>query len=85
MAASRTPEKTDLFLDVRVPPTIPINEARREIQQLLLARGYDIGTVDGMVGDKTRQAIQEEQRKRGLPVDDGRPGQRILKALRQSP
>jgi len=58
---------------------------RREIQQLLLARGYDIGTVDGMVGDKTRQAIQEEQRRRGLPVDDGRPGQRILKALRQSP
>lgn len=34
--ASRTPEKTDLFLDVRVPPTIAMNEARREIQQLFL-------------------------------------------------
>jgi acetylornithine deacetylase/succinyl-diaminopimelate desuccinylase-like protein len=32
--ASRTPEKTDLFLDVRVPPTIAISEARREIQQV---------------------------------------------------
>jgi acetylornithine deacetylase/succinyl-diaminopimelate desuccinylase-like protein len=32
--ASRTPEKTDLFLDVRVPPTIPMNDARRDIQQL---------------------------------------------------
>jgi acetylornithine deacetylase len=32
--ASRTPEKTDLFLDVRVPPTIPMNEARRNIQQM---------------------------------------------------
>ena len=32
--ASRTPEKTDLFLDVRVPPTIAMNEARREIQQV---------------------------------------------------
>ena len=32
--ASRTPEKTDLFLDVRVPPTIPMSEARREIQQV---------------------------------------------------
>src|SRR5215470_10269533 len=32
--ASRTPEKTDLFLDVRVPPTIPMNEARRNVQQL---------------------------------------------------
>ena len=32
--ASRTPEKTDLFLDVRVPPTIPMTEARREIQRI---------------------------------------------------
>ena len=28
--ASRTPEKTDLFLDVRVPPSIPMSEARRD-------------------------------------------------------
>ena len=34
--ASRTPEKTDLFLDVRVPPTIPMSEARRDIQKLFL-------------------------------------------------
>jgi acetylornithine deacetylase len=32
--ASRTPEKTDLFLDVRVPPMIPMAEARRDIQSL---------------------------------------------------
>ena len=32
--ASRTPEKADLFLDVRVPPTIPMAEARRDIQQV---------------------------------------------------
>ena len=32
--ASRTPEKTDLFLDVRVPPTIPMAEARRDVQGL---------------------------------------------------
>jgi len=34
--ASRTPEKTDLFLDVRVPPNIVIGDARREIQQVFL-------------------------------------------------
>jgi acetylornithine deacetylase/succinyl-diaminopimelate desuccinylase-like protein len=34
--ASRTPEKTDLFLDVRVPPTIPMNEARRDAQAMFL-------------------------------------------------
>jgi len=32
--ASRTPEKTDLFLDVRVPPTIRMSEARRNVQQM---------------------------------------------------
>jgi acetylornithine deacetylase/succinyl-diaminopimelate desuccinylase-like protein len=32
--ASRTPEKTDLFLDVRVPPTISMSDARRDIQQV---------------------------------------------------
>jgi acetylornithine deacetylase len=34
--ASRTPEKTDLFLDVRVPPTIAMTDARRDIQQMFL-------------------------------------------------
>src|SRR5262245_7765560 len=34
--ASRTPERTDLFLDVRVPPTIPMNEARRDAQAMFL-------------------------------------------------
>lgn len=34
--ASRTPEKADIFLDVRVPPTIHMNEARRHAQQLFL-------------------------------------------------
>ncbi len=34
--ASRTPEKTDLFLDVRVPPTMPMSEARRDVQQVFL-------------------------------------------------
>jgi len=33
--ASRTPERTDLFLDVRVPPTIPMNDARREVDSFV--------------------------------------------------
>ena len=32
--ASRTPEKTDLFLDIRVPPTIAMTDARRDIQHV---------------------------------------------------
>lgn len=34
--ASRTPEKTDLFMDMRVPPTMPMSEARREIHRVFL-------------------------------------------------
>jgi acetylornithine deacetylase/succinyl-diaminopimelate desuccinylase-like protein len=34
--ASRTPEKTDLFFDMRVPPTIAMSDARRNIQRLFL-------------------------------------------------
>ncbi|HZQ25048.1 MAG TPA: M20/M25/M40 family metallo-hydrolase [Terriglobales bacterium] len=34
--ASRTPEKTDLFLDVRVPPSIAMHDARREVQEVFL-------------------------------------------------
>ncbi|NYZ61391.1 lytic murein transglycosylase [Luteimonas sp. SJ-16] len=55
---------------------------RRELQTLLLARGHDIGEVDGMVGTATRRAIQAEQRRLGLTPQDGRAGLRILTALR---
>jgi acetylornithine deacetylase len=33
--ASRTPHRTDLFLDVRVPPTLPMARARAELQDLV--------------------------------------------------
>lgn len=54
---------------------------RREIQTLLLQRGYDIGAADGLIGDKTRQAIKMEQQRLGL-VQTGRAGQKILAVLR---
>lgn len=54
---------------------------RREIQQFLLNRGYDIGKVDGLIGDKTRQAIRQEQNRLGLSPT-GRAGQQILRAFR---
>ncbi|WP_343598199.1 lytic murein transglycosylase [Acinetobacter sp.] len=54
---------------------------RREIQRLLLSKGYDIGEADGLIGDKTRQAIQKEQVRLGLNPT-GRAGQQILRVLR---
>lgn len=55
---------------------------RREIQQFLINRGYDIGAVDGLIGDKTRVAIRQEQTRLGLNPS-GRAGQQILRAFRQ--
>ena len=34
--ASRTPERTDLFLDVRVPPAMPMTAARKEARRFFL-------------------------------------------------
>ncbi|MBT9462930.1 lytic murein transglycosylase [Hydrogenophaga sp.] len=54
---------------------------RREVQTLLIARGHDIGAVDGMLGDKSRVAIRAEQERLGHEAS-GRAGQKLLKALR---
>ncbi len=54
---------------------------RREIQQFLLNKGYAIGAADGLIGDKTRQAIRQEQTRLGLSPT-GRAGQQILNAFR---
>lgn len=53
----------------------------RELQILLLARGHDIGSADGMIGAKTREAIKTEQQRLGHKVD-GRAGQKLLGELR---
>jgi len=54
---------------------------RRELQQLLLDRGHDIGTVDGLIGSRTKAAIAVEQERLGFEVN-GRAGMKILQALR---
>lgn len=54
---------------------------RREIQTYLISKGYDIGEADGLIGDKTRQAISQEQQKLGLNPN-GRAGQMFLNKIR---
>lgn len=56
---------------------------RKQLQQLLLARGHAIGEADGMIGTLTRRAIVAEQQRLGLQPQDGRAGKKILDALRQ--
>jgi glucose-6-phosphate 1-epimerase len=54
---------------------------RRELQRLLLQRGYAIGEADGVIGANTREALLNLQPQLGLTAD-GRAGRKILEALR---
>lgn len=53
----------------------------REVQRLLIERGYDIGTVDGGIGPLSRAAIRKFETSAGLP-ETGRAGGRLLELLR---
>ena len=55
----------------------------KEIQQGLIHAGYDIGAVDGIIGDQTRRAIMDYQRKMGVPAD-GRAGQKFHQLIMRS-
>jgi glucose-6-phosphate 1-epimerase len=54
---------------------------RRDLQRLLAERGYDIGEPDGIIGQRTREAIKSFQATAGLPVD-GHAGVKVLDALK---
>lgn len=41
----------------------------KQLQSKLQARGYDVGDIDGILGARTRQAVQAEQQRLGLPAD----------------
>ncbi len=56
---------------------------RREVQTRLVQRGYDLqGKIDGVIGDRTREAITDFQSKAGMKPD-GRASASVLSALRQ--
>src|SRR5687768_14449556 len=56
---------------------------RRELQQLLIGRGHDIGQPDGMIGSRTREALKAELARVGVASADGRAGRKALEALRR--
>lgn len=45
-------------------------DERIQLQNLLVARGYEVGKVDGVMGRQTRAAVREFQKKAGL-IPDG--------------
>jgi peptidoglycan hydrolase-like protein with peptidoglycan-binding domain len=51
-------------------------------QSALAARGYDVGTPDGVMGPKTRAAIERYQVQNGILVD-GQPSENLLTHIEQ--
>lgn len=47
---------------------LPFNEIK-ELQQLLVRAGFEVGKVDGVLGQQSRSAIKAMQVKYGLPAD----------------
>ncbi|MYH57558.1 MAG: lytic murein transglycosylase, partial [Boseongicola sp. SB0675_bin_26] len=51
-------------------PDTALDEGQvKALQERLEARGHDVGGIDGILGAKTRSAVQEEQVRLGLPAD----------------
>jgi lytic murein transglycosylase len=57
---------------------------RRELQQLLRARGHDVGRPTALLTPAIYDAVRKEQERLGQPVNS-RPGQKLLNALRTKP
>ena len=54
----------------RGSPSGALDEAQmKSLQTKLAARGHDVGGIDGILGAKTRRAIQKEQARLDLPAD----------------
>ncbi|MCA1952388.1 MAG: lytic murein transglycosylase [Hyphomicrobiales bacterium] len=54
---------------------------RKELQERLIRRGYDVGKPDGAIGALTRAAIKDVEARLGMP-QTGRPGGKVFDALR---
>jgi peptidoglycan hydrolase-like protein with peptidoglycan-binding domain len=56
----------------------------RELQQLLVRAGFNVGKVDGIMGQQSRSAVKATQIKYGLPADSW-PTAELLARLRGVP
>ena len=68
------------IFDAGTPTEALSGEEVQQLQRKLEARGYDVGGVDGILGAKTREAVQAEQERLGLPADAW-PTRQLLNAL----
>jgi lytic murein transglycosylase len=91
---SLTYATTAAYLATRIDGAGPMSRGRghipelsdaetKQVQRLLTDRGYDVGKIDGLVGEKTRAAVKEMQLKFKMPADSY-PTPEFLSALRRS-
>ena len=52
----------------------------KQLQEILVKKGYDVGDVDGKIGKSTRVAVKDLQQKLGLPADSY-PDKQFLQRL----
>jgi len=62
---------------------LPFNEIK-ELQQLLVRAGFNVGKVDGVLGQQSRSAVKAMQIKYGLPADSW-PTAELLARMRGTP
>ena len=62
---------------------LPFNEIK-ELQQLLVRAGFNVGKVDGLLGQQSRIAVKTMQVKYGLPADSW-PTAELLARMRGAP
>ena len=62
---------------------LPFNEIK-ELQQLLVRAGFNVGKVDGVMGQQSRTAVKAMQVKYGLPADSW-PTAELLARMRGVP
>jgi lytic murein transglycosylase len=84
---------TAAYLATRIAGASKINPGRgevnalsyeqiKELQEILVSRGYDVGKVDGKLGRASRTAVRDVQIKMGWPAD-AYPTVEFLQALKK--
>lgn len=84
---------TAAYLSTRIAGADKINPGRgqvnpltydqiKELQKILVSRGYDVGEVDGKLGRASRAAVKAEQQRMGWPADSY-PTVEFLAALKR--
>lgn len=62
----------------------PISRAdKREIQTILASLGYEVGDIDGILGEKSNKAIRDFYNSHSLPFD-GRVATNVLETMRRN-